>query len=64
MTNSKTATLTFRIDPNLKEALRVAANVEHRSISNMVQVLIRNYCEQQGIPILPTEPAENNSGKY
>ena len=46
MANSKTATLTFRIDPSLKEALRVAAHAEHRSIANMIEVLIRGYCEQ------------------
>lgn len=44
MVNSKTATLTFRIDPSLKEALRVAAHAEHRSIANMIEVLIRGYC--------------------
>jgi hypothetical protein len=63
MTNSKTATLTFRIDPNLKEALRIAAYAEHRSIANMIEVLIRDYCEQRGIAIPPTETTENNSGE-
>ena len=52
MANGKTATLTFRIDPHLKEGLREAAIREHRSIANMVEVLIRNYCEQHGISIL------------
>jgi hypothetical protein len=51
MANNKTATLTFRIDPDLKEGLRAAATREHRSIANMVEVLIRNYCEQHGITI-------------
>ncbi len=61
MAASKTATLTFRIDPALKEALRLAANLEHRSIANMVEVLIRDYCEQRGIEIPPSDEAENNS---
>lgn len=52
MSNSKTATLTFRIEPALKDALRAAALREHRSIANMVEVLIRNYCEQHDINIL------------
>lgn len=51
MATSKTATLTFRIEPELKEALREAATREHRSIANMVEVLIRDYCEQNGINI-------------
>lgn len=62
MAASKTATLTFRIDPALKEALRLAANLEHRSIANMVEVLIRDYCEQRGIEIPLSDEAENNSG--
>ena len=51
MATTKTATLTFRIEPELKEALRTAANREHRSIANMVAVLIKDYCEQNDILI-------------
>ncbi|WP_372157404.1 hypothetical protein ACCP96_22215 [Xanthomonas campestris pv. fici] len=62
MATIKTATLTFRIDPGLKEALRIAADQEHRSIANMVEVLIREYCEQRGIAIPPSEKTKNNHG--
>ncbi|MEQ1437995.1 ribbon-helix-helix protein, CopG family [Fontimonas sp. SYSU GA230001] len=62
MATSKTATLTFRIDPGLKEALRLAADQEHRSIANMIEVLIRNYCEQRGIAIPLSKEAKNNHG--
>lgn len=51
MTTNKTATLSFRIDPGLKEALRTAALLEHRSISNMIEVLIKEHCERVGISI-------------
>ncbi len=51
MATTKTATLTFRIDPGVKEALRTAAQQEHRSIANMVEVLIRDYCGRNGIAI-------------
>lgn len=51
MASTKTTTLTFRIDPELKEALRTAAHREHRSISNMVEVLIRDYCGRHDIAI-------------
>lgn len=51
MAINKTATLTFRINPELKEALRFAAEQEHRSIANMIEVLIRDYCEDRGIAI-------------
>ena len=50
MALNKTATLTLRIEPNLKEALRRAAELEHRSIANMVEVMILNYCERNGHP--------------
>ena len=51
MATTKTATVTFRIDPAVKEALRAAAAREHRSIANMVEVLIRDYCGRNGIAI-------------
>ena len=51
MATAKTTTLTFRIEPRLKEALRTAAAREHRSIVNMVEVLIRDYCGRNGIAI-------------
>jgi hypothetical protein len=51
MATAKTTTLTFRLQPGLKEALRTAAAREHRSIANMVEVLIMDYCDKNGIPI-------------
>lgn len=51
MTPTKTATLNLRIDPDLKEAIRVAAKLQHRSIANMIEILIREHCEKEGIPI-------------
>ena len=51
MVATKTATLNLRIDPFLKEALRVAAMQDHRSIANMVEMMIREYCETKGISI-------------
>lgn len=51
MSTGKTATLSFRIEPGLKEALRAAAEQEHRSIANMVEVMIREYCGRTGIAI-------------
>ena len=47
----KTATLNLRIDPILKEAAKIAAYREQRSVANMVEVLIRQHCEAVGIPI-------------
>jgi hypothetical protein len=62
MSSTKTATLTFRIDPGLKEALRTVADQEHRSIANMIEVLIREYCGQRGIVIPPSEKTKGTHG--
>ena len=51
MASAKTATLTFRIEPGLKEALRTVAEQEHRSIANMVEVMIREHCGRAGVAI-------------
>ena len=51
MATTKAATLTFRIDTGVKEALHTTAQQEHSSIANLVEVLIRDYCIQNGIAI-------------
>ncbi len=51
MAKAKTATLSFRIKPTLKDALRAAAEREHRSIANMVEVMVRDYCGRNGVVI-------------
>ena len=51
MAPKKTTTLNLRIDPALKEAIREAANRDHRSIANMIEVLIRKHCNEAGICI-------------
>jgi hypothetical protein len=51
MANAKTTTLTLRIDPAVTEALRSAAQKEYRSIANMVEVLVRDYWQRQGVHI-------------
>jgi hypothetical protein len=51
---TKTATLNLRIDPVLKEAVRIAAQHEHRSVANLIELLIRQHCKAAGIEI-PTQ---------
>ncbi len=51
MVRKKTATLNLRIDPIVKDALRDAADREHRSIANMVELLIRAHCKANGFPV-------------
>ena len=51
MAKTKISTLNLRISPPVKEAVREAASREHRSVANMVEVLIRRHCETAGITI-------------
>ena len=51
MPKTKISTLNLRIEPGVKKAVREAAAREHRSVANMVEVLIRRYCEDAGIPV-------------
>jgi len=51
MAKTKISTLNLRIEPGLKEAVREAAAREHRSVANMVEVLIRRHCDEKGIAI-------------
>jgi len=37
----------------MKELLRIAAEREHRTLSNMIETLVINYCESRGIPVEP-----------
>jgi len=59
MNHSKSTTLTLRINPAFKEGLKAAAEKEHRSITNMVEVLIRDYCQQNNIAL----SSNNNQSK-
>jgi hypothetical protein len=51
MVAKKTAALSIRIDPDIKEAIRVAAGRERRSVANMVEMLILKHCGEVGISI-------------
>ena len=51
MARTKISTLNLRIEPAVKEAVRVAAAREHRSVANMVEMLIRRHCSESGIDI-------------
>jgi len=47
----KTDYLNLRISPAFKEALRRVSEIEHRSIANMVEILIRDHCRKIGVKI-------------
>ncbi|MGI9249324.1 MAG: hypothetical protein ACR2QI_09935 [Woeseiaceae bacterium] len=51
MAKTKISTLNLRIEPGVKEAVREAAALEHRSVANMIEMLIRRHCDQAGISV-------------
>ena len=51
MPRTKISTLNLRIEPGVKEAVRKAAAREHRSVANMIEMLIRRHCSEAGIAI-------------
>ncbi len=51
MATTKTITLTLRVDPVIKEGLRLLAEKEHRSLTNMVEVMIRDCCKQHNVAV-------------
>jgi hypothetical protein len=58
MAETKSTTLTVRIQPTVKEELRTMAEQERRSLANMIEVMIRDYCVREGIAIPDQESAE------
>ncbi len=55
----KTETLNLRVEPRIKDALRAAAEQEHRSLANMIEVMVIDFCARQGISI-PERPARDS----
>jgi len=51
MSPKKTTTLNLRVDPAIKEAIKEAANREHRSVANMIEMLIRQHCAKKSITV-------------
>jgi hypothetical protein len=50
-TRTKTATLTLRVDPKVKDLLAQAAQTDRRSLANMLEVMVIEYCRQHGAAI-------------
>ena len=50
----KTETLNLRVTHELKDLLRLASAREHRTLSNMVEFLVREYCERSQIALPQT----------
>jgi len=47
----KTAVMTLRVEPRIKAAAEIAAEMEHRSLTAMIEVLILAHCKSHNIVI-------------
>lgn len=47
----KTETLNLRVSPELKELIRLAADRDHRTIANFIEVLVREHCDRLGVEV-------------
>lgn len=59
----KTATLTLRIEPGVKDGLRIMAEQEHRSLANMAEVIIRDYGSRHGVTVPEQQKLFGDNGK-
>lgn len=59
----KTESVNLRLSPRMKELLRIAAEREHRTLSNMIEALVLDYCESRGIPVEPGEKISSRTRK-
>ena len=57
---ARTVTTTFRTQPGIRDALELAAGMENRSMSNLIERLAIEHCRGKGIPIrgLDDDPAD------
>jgi hypothetical protein len=47
--DTKSETLNLRVSPSFKQVLKLAADHEQRSMVNMLEVLLGEYCDRMGI---------------
>lgn len=58
MSAEKTVGISFRINPQHKQQLVAAAARERRSLTNMLEVLIDDYCMKNGISTSSAQDTE------
>ena len=51
MAAGKSEVVSVRVEPPIKAALQVAAERERRSLANMLEVMVIDYCRGNGYPL-------------
>lgn len=60
---NKTTTVTFRMNPAIKEMLRIAADKERRSVANMIEVMVVEYAKKMGVEENKVTPKRKTASK-
>lgn len=58
---SKTEVLTVRLLPKVKQALAEIAAQERRSLANMIEVMVLDYCARNGVTVDQHDAADSTS---
>ena len=58
MSERKTEVVNLRMSPRVKELLRLAAAHERRTLSNMLEVLIEDYCQVKDLTLAASSTTE------
>ncbi len=63
VTERKTDGINLRMAPATKELLRLCASRERRTLSNMIEILILDHCEKNGISVIAPSSKPPRSSK-
>ena len=64
MDAEKTVGVSFRVTPRTKFLLTAAAAVERRSLTNMLEVLVEEFCARNGISEKTSEQLEIDNSSF
>jgi len=51
MAVSKSEVVSVRVEPRIKAAIQTMAELELRSVANMIEVMVVAYCKANGVPV-------------
>lgn len=61
MSGGKNVAMSFRVSPRFKTLLNAAAARERRSLTNMLETLLFDYCQQHGLAEKEEPPEASGS---
>ena len=63
MNAEKTVGMSFRVTPRTKRLLEAAAEHERRSLTNMLEILVEEFCVHKKINATPYNPSTTEDSK-